>query len=339
MTGICSLGLRIRDDARNRLPETEEFRQGDRKLQRAREEREAQPGLISKQQSFLHVFPSRWLLNSHCCCAIHTTAVHSRIFTGDYNNALKYADEALKAERWNANAIVNKANCLFQRCLSNPLHTPTTTHWHRPISSWILFSYIIIGRKKYEDAKKQYIVAVQAEGDCHNAIYNLGLTFRQLKQYPQALEQFGKLQAMLPDNPDVLYQVASLNELLNNPIEAARVYKRLMGACPNDPGILAKLGALYNKQKDDPEAFHYYEMSYRYYPVNMDVISWLGAWYVKSNVFEKAISFFERAAQIEPDEVKWRLMIASCHRRSGHDKKALSTYQVCNVRTTKLPIL
>merc|ERR1712086_550361 len=60
---------------------------------------------------------------------------------GDYNNALKYADEALKAERWNANAIVNKANCLFQR-------------------------------KKYEDAKKQYIVAVQAEGDCHNAIYN-----------------------------------------------------------------------------------------------------------------------------------------------------------------------
>merc|ERR1711907_830049 len=68
-------------------------------------------------------------------------------------------------------------------------------------------------------------------------------------------------------------------------------------------------------------------MSYRYYPVNMDVISWLGAWYVKSNVFEKAISFFERAAQIEPEEVKWRLMIASCHRRSGQDKKALSTYQ------------
>merc|ERR1712195_470967 len=65
------------------------------------------------------------------------------------------------------------------------------------------------------------------QGDYHNAIYNLGLTFRQLKQYPQALEQFGKLQAMLPDNPDVLYQVASLNELLNNPIEAARVYKRL----------------------------------------------------------------------------------------------------------------
>lgn len=91
---------------------------------------------------------------------------------------------------------------------------------------------------------------------------------------------------------------------------------------------MAKLGSLYNKQKDEPQAFYFFEMSYRYYPVNMDVISWLGAWYVKSNVFEKAISFFERAAQIEPDEVKWQLMIASCHRRSGHDKKALSTYQV-----------
>eukprot|EP00656_Telonema_subtile_P051715 TRINITY_DN702_c0_g1_i2.p1 TRINITY_DN702_c0_g1~~TRINITY_DN702_c0_g1_i2.p1 ORF type:complete len:883 (+),score=302.91 TRINITY_DN702_c0_g1_i2:200-2848(+) len=215
---------------------------------------------------------------------------------GDYNNALKYAEEALSAERWNAAALVNKANCLFQK-------------------------------KKYEDAKKEYILAVQAEGDCHNAIYNLALSYVQLKQYPQALEQFMKLQEMVPDTPDVLYHIANIHEITNKHAEAAKFYSRLMGACPNDPGILAKLGSLYNKQKDDPQAFYYYEMSYRYYPVNMDVISWLGAWYVKSNVFEKAISFFERAAQIEPDEVKWQLMIASCHRRSGHDKKALVTYQ------------
>jgi len=221
------------------------------------------------------------------------------LLQGDVNSALKYAEEALKAERWNASALVNKANCLFTK-------------------------------KKYEDAKKDYLIAVQAESDCHNAIYNLGLTYKQLKQFPQAIEQFNKLQEMTPDNPDVLYQIAHISELLNKPDEAAKTYTRLMGAAQNDPGVLAKLGSLYNKQKDEPQAFYFFEMSYRYYPVNMDVISWLGAWYVKSNVFEKAISFFERAAQIEPDEVKWQLMIASCHRRSGHDKKALSTYQTIN---------
>lgn len=132
------------------------------------------------------------------------------LLQGDVNSALKYAEEALKAERWNAAALVNKANCLF-------------------------------AKKKYEDAKKEYLVGVQAESDCHNAIYNLGLTYKQLKQYPQALDQFQKLQEMTPDNPDVLYQIAHLNELLNKPDEAAKTYTRLMGAAQNDPGADAMM--------------------------------------------------------------------------------------------------
>eukprot|EP00665_Eupelagonemidae_sp_cell47_P001054 gene1054-1397_t len=29
------------------------------------------------------------------------------------------------------------------------------------------------------------------------------------------------------------------------------------------------------------------------------------------------MKFFDRASQIQPGEVKWRLMVASCHRRIG----------------------
>ena len=32
-------------------------------------------------------------------------------------------------------------------------------------------------------------------------------------------------------------------------------------------------------------------------------------------VSEKAIGYFERASLMQPDEVKWRLMIASCYRQ------------------------
>ena len=34
-------------------------------------------------------------------------------------------------------------------------------------------------------------------------------------------------------------------------------------------------------------------------------------------MYEKAVAYFERAAQIQPQEVKWKLMVASCHRRLG----------------------
>lgn len=61
--------------------------------------------------------------------------------------------------------------------------------------------------------------------------------------------------------------------------------------------------------------------------MNLDVISWLGVWFVKSEMYEKAIEFFERAAEIQPTEVKWRLMVTSCHRRMGNYDRALELYE------------
>ena len=58
----------------------------------------------------------------------------------------------------------------------------------------------------------------------------------------------------------------------------------------------------------------------------------MGAYFIESQFHEKAISYFERAAAVQsarftlnprahlhrrPHQVKWRLMVASCHRRSG----------------------
>merc|ERR1712100_154139 len=67
--------------------------------------------------------------------------------------------------------------------------------------------------------------------------------------------------------------------------------------------------------------------SYRHYPVNLDVISWLGVYFVKNEMYEKAIEFFERAAEIQPSEVKWRLMVTSCYRRMGKYQRALELYE------------
>ena len=60
--------------------------------------------------------------------------------------------------------------------------------------------------------------------------------------------------------------------------------------------------------------------------MNLDVISWLGVWYVKSDLYEQSIQFFDRACQIQPTEVKWRLMLTACYRRMGSYQKALQMY-------------
>ena len=51
-------------------------------------------------------------------------------------------------------------------------------------------------------------------------------------------------------------------------------------------------------------------------------------YFVKNEMYEKAVAYFERAAQIQPQEVKWKLMVASCHRRSGDYQLAFEIYRL-----------
>jgi tetratricopeptide (TPR) repeat protein len=43
-------------------------------------------------------------------------------------------------------------------------------------------------------------------------------------------------------------------------------------------------------------------------------------------VYERALPYFELAAAIQPQEVKWSLMVASCYRRIGAYDQALTKY-------------
>ena len=101
----------------------------------------------------------------------------------------------------------------------------------------------------------------------------------------------------------------------------------MLTSVPSDPGAQSRLGQIYTKDNEESDAFHHHNESYRYYPVNLDVISWLGVWFVKSEMYEKAIHFFQRAAEIQPKEVKWRLMVTSCYRRMGQYQEALELYE------------
>jgi len=46
--------------------------------------------------------------------------------------------------------------------------------------------------------------------DCTDAIYNLGMAMTQMKEYASARKQFDKFLNILPDHPDALYQVATI---------------------------------------------------------------------------------------------------------------------------------
>jgi len=67
--------------------------------------------------------------------------------------------------------------------------------------------------------------------------------------------------------------------------------------------------------------------SNRYFPSNLEVLSWLGAYYVECEVYEQAIRFYEGAVLVQPNNPKWKMMMASCYRKSAHFQKAFDIYR------------
>ncbi|XP_009076255.1 PREDICTED: intraflagellar transport protein 88 homolog isoform X2 [Acanthisitta chloris] len=211
--------------------------------------------------------------------------------------AINYADLAVNSDRYNPAALTNKGNTVF-------------------------------ANGDYEKATEFYKEALRNDSLCTEALYNLGLAYKRLNRIDEALDCFLKLHAILPNSTQVLYQIASIYEIMEDPHQAIEWLLQLISVVPSDPQVLLKLGKLYDHEGDKSQAFHYYYESYRYFPSNIEVIEWLGAYYVDTQFCEKAIEYFERAALIQPTQVKWQLMVASCYRRSGNYQKALEKYKL-----------
>ncbi|XP_064131436.1 intraflagellar transport protein 88 homolog isoform X4 [Loxodonta africana] len=214
----------------------------------------------------------------------------------EFAQASSYADLAVNSDRYNPSALTNKGNTVF-------------------------------ANGDYEKAAEFYKEALRNDSSCTEALYNIGLTYKKLNRLDEALDCFLKLHAILRNSAQVLYQIANVYELMEDPNQAIEWLMQLISVVPTDSRALSKLGELYDGEGDKSQAFQYYYESYRYFPSNIGVIEWLGAYYIDTQFCEKAIQYFERASLIQPTQVKWQLMVASCFRRSGNYQKALDTYK------------
>ncbi|XP_042208786.1 intraflagellar transport protein 88 homolog isoform X2 [Homarus americanus] len=223
------------------------------------------------------------------------------ILQNEIDLADKYALMARDSNGYNDSALVNLGNCCFKR-------------------------------EDFEKAREHYVAALEIDASCVEALYNLGLTNKKLGNYEEALESLLKMHAIVRNYPAVVYQIAHLYQLLCDNDQASEWYLQLLGLVPTDPHIHQRLGQIFDSEGDKQQAYQYYFDSYRYFPSNLEVIDWLGSYFIEHQVAEKAISYFERAALMQPDEAKWHLMVAACHRRSGNYQQALQTYKQINRR-------
>lgn len=236
---------------------------------------------------------------------IASTAANNLAFLyflkGESNEAEKYANQAIESDRYNPYALVNRGNIHFKA-------------------------------GQLEKARDYYQEALSIESGCAEALYNLGLSFKTMGNIDSSLECFEKLHTILNNCPEVIYQIAALYDMKQDIQQSVDWFMHLITIVPTDPGILSQIGAIYDQDNDRSQAFQYFLESHKYFPSDISTISWLGAFYIDGQFHEKAIQYFERASLIEPQEVKWQLMIASCYRRSGNYQQSLATYKKIHMK-------
>lgn len=234
--------------------------------------------------------------SNHALSAAATNLSFLCFYDSELEEAKKHSLKSIEHDRYNAKAHCNLGNCYFKE-------------------------------GDLDRAREMYLESINLDALCTEALYNMGLCYKLRNENREALKIFEKVHSMLRSSPEVLWQVADSFERLGHKSQALECYTMLVSLVPTDPKVLSKLGDLYVREGDQAQAFHYYSESYRFYPSDIDVIAWLGSYNLDCELYEQATLYFERACTIEAKEIKWQLMVASCHRRCGNYQHAFDLYK------------
>lgn len=214
----------------------------------------------------------------------------------DYDNADKYATIALDHDKYNAQALVNKGNCLMHN-------------------------------DRLEEARDTYLEAVGVEAGCVEALYNLGLASKLMGAYDEALQVFQKLNRLIPKSSEVVFEISDCYERIGMIPQAIDWLHRLINLLPTDPAVWRRLGGIWDADGNETQAFHCYSESFKFCPSDIEVISWLGTYFRHQQHYDNALKFFERAAALAPKEPRYPLMVASCLRYMDCKPEALEVYE------------
>lgn len=128
-------------------------------------------------------------------------------------------------------------------------------------------------RSSLELARDFYQRGREAESECVEALYNLGLAHRLLGDLELAKEALEKFVQLVPGSLEARYQLALVYArasggwpLLTRPRlddvgkaqEAMRQLKHIADEMPSDPSVHTRYGMLLSREDEESEAFHFH---------------------------------------------------------------------------------
>lgn len=184
---------------------------------------------------------------------------------------------------------------------------------HRQYAQSLRDSDQKLATENMKSAAEYFNEALKKKSDALDALFQLGMSYRDLGLLAQAQTAFKKAQRLAPQDPAVYYQLGLIAVEQGSNREAENAFKRGLEINPNHTLILLALGRLYIEMRNQLPA----AISTLQHAVKEDAGLWeawyeLGRAHMGGKEWNYALSALERARQVNPNNTYIYSAMAMC---------------------------
>ena len=170
--------------------------------------------------------------------------------------------------------------------------------------------------------------AVSLSGKDITPYIMLGSVHVRARDFKSALQVYRDAEKVSPNNPQVIFQAASILELTGKKAQAATEYQRILRIAPNHVPALNNLAYYYADQGGNTQAaIQLAARAYVLAPKDPSILDTLGYILTKSGKYDQAITALKRSSDLLPDNPSVLYHLALAQKGKGLDREAALTIE------------
>ena len=253
--------------------------------------------------------------------------------TGDYQNAVDYFKRALSYDSSSIEIYKRLALALrYQKKYDEAVSYARQSIDRKPddIDARILLGNIYFEMARYTDAIEQYRKALEAAPENPTVLYNLATALLKIGDEFAAAEYL-KRAASIDKFGEIAFRASSSLGIMyteKGDLELAEQYlKQSVSIRPNDPVSRYNLGLVYMKRGKEEEALREFAIAEEHSAEEIKMLENLGDVYGRLGRYDKSVNLYEKILKNNSRNVRILARMGEIHYKNGELDKAFDAYR------------
>ncbi len=180
--------------------------------------------------------------------------------------------------------------------------------------------------EKLESAERHFIKCVELIPEEAAPYYELARIYQQRNQLEKALTYLETAITLEPDNIWYQSNYAKTHAVIGNYSQAVEIYKRIVAKYPNQYDYHFELAGTYIMLEDYDAAIEVFDGLEATLGLNEEMILQKQMLYMEMGKTNQAIAEVKKLVELNPDEIRYRGILAELYDKNGEREKAIETY-------------